>query len=79
MTYSETIVFRIKSICEQRNLSYYKLSEMSGLNLSTIDNIIRGETKNPRIMTLHKIAIGLNMTLGEFVNYKELNEFSFDE
>ena len=35
MTYSETIAFRIKSICEQRNLSYYKLLEMSGVNLST--------------------------------------------
>lgn len=79
MTYSETIIFRIKNICAQRGLSYYKLSEMSGINLSTIDNIIRGETKNPRIMTLHKIAIALNMTLSEFFDTKEFNEFSFDE
>jgi len=79
MTYAETIVFRIKTICNARGLSYYKLSEMSGVNLSTIDNIIRGETKNPRIMTLHKIAIALNMTLSEFLDFKEFNEFSFED
>lgn len=50
---------------------------MCGLNQSTIDNIVRGVTRNPRIQTLHHIAIGLNMTLAEFLDFEELNEYSF--
>lgn len=79
MTYSEIIVMRISMLCKQRGIAYNKLATMCGLNQSTIDNIVRGVTKDPRVQTLHHIAIGLNMTLAEFLNFKELNDFSFEE
>lgn len=63
MEYSEIIVWRIKSLCGKRRITYNKLASISGLKQSTVDNIVRGLTKNPRIMTLHKIANGLNMTI----------------
>ena len=77
--YSEIIVQRIKSLCRQRGISYNKLASMSGLNQSSFDNIIRGLTKDPRIKTLHHIAIAFNMTLAEFLDFPELNEVSFEE
>ena len=52
---------------------------MSNVKQSTLDNIMRGLTKNPRVMTLHKLAIAFNMTLSEFLDFSELNEYSFDE
>lgn len=52
---------------------------MSDVKQSTLDNIVRGETKNPRVKTLHKIAIAFNMTLSEFLDFEELNDFSFDD
>jgi transcriptional regulator with XRE-family HTH domain len=79
MTYSEIIVMRIKTLCRKRGLSFNKLANMSGLNQSTIDNIVRGITKDPRISTLHHIATGLNMTLSEFLDFDEMNDFSFDK
>lgn len=79
MTYSEIIVKRISSLCKQRGIAYNKLAAMCGLNQSTIDNIVRGITKDPRIQTLHHISIGLNMTLAEFLDFEELNAFSFDD
>ncbi len=79
MTYSEMIVMRISTLCKQRGIAYNKLAAMCGLNQSTIDNIVRGITKDPRIQTLHHIALGFNMTLAEFLDYRELNEYSFDE
>ena len=79
MTYSEIIVMRISTLCKQRGIVYNKLATMCGLNQSTIDNIVRGVTKDPRVQTLHHIAIGLNMTLAEFLDFKELNDYSFDE
>ena len=52
---------------------------MSDVKQSTLDNIVRGLTKNPRVKTLHKIALAFNMTLAEFLDFKELNEYAFDE
>ncbi|MPM81691.1 hypothetical protein SDC9_128748 [bioreactor metagenome] len=78
MTYSNMIVMRLSTLCKQRGIAYNKLATMCGLNQSTIDNIVRGVTKDPRVQTLHHIAIGLNMTLAEFLDFKELNDYSFD-
>lgn len=52
---------------------------MAGINQSTLDNIVRGLTKDPRTSTLHKVALAFNMTLAEFLDFKELNEYSFDD
>ncbi|MBC8528304.1 helix-turn-helix transcriptional regulator [Christensenellaceae bacterium NSJ-44] len=79
MTYSEIIIKRITALCKERQIAFNKLATMCGLNQSTIDNIVRGITKDPRITTLHHIALGLNMTLAEFLDFKDLNEYSFDD
>lgn len=52
---------------------------MSDVKQSTLDNIVRGLTKNPRVKTLHKIAIAFNMTLSEFLDFNELNDYSFED
>lgn len=50
MEYVTLISKRIRELCKQRgNISYYKLSEMSGVSTSTLENIIKGHTKNPGI------------------------------
>ena len=51
----------------------------SDVKQSTLDNIVRGLTKNPRVKTLHKIALAFNMTLAEFLDFDELNDYAFDE
>ena len=40
---------------------------------------MRGLTKNHRVKTLHKIALAFNMTLAEFLDFDELNDYAFDE
>ncbi len=40
---------------------------------------MRGITKNPGIVSLHKIANAFNMTLAEFLDFDELNEYSFED
>lgn len=66
-------------MCKERRIAINKLAAMSDVKQSTLDNIVRGLTKNPRVKTLHKIAIAFNMTLAEFLDYKELNDYSFDD
>ena len=79
MDYSELYVKRIRSLCKKRGIAINKLATMSGVKQSTLDNIVRGLTKNPRVKTLHQVAIGLNMTLAEFLDFEELNAYSFDD
>ena len=79
MEYSEIYVNRIKSLCKQRGIAINKLATMSGVNQSTLDNIVRGITKDPRAKTLHKVAIAFNMTLAEFLDFDELNDYSFED
>lgn len=79
MDYSEIYVQRIRQLCKKRGLSINKLAYMSDVKQSTLDNIVRGITKNPGVKTLHKIATTFNMTLAEFLDFKELNNYSFDD
>lgn len=79
MKYSDIYVARIRNLCRERKIAINKLATMSDVKQSTLDNIVRGLTKNPRVKTLHKIALAFNMTLAEFLDFKELNDYAFDE
>jgi len=77
--YSEIYVKRIRQLCQKRGIAINKLASMSNVKQSTLDNIVRGITKNPRIKTLHKIALAFNMTVAEFLDFDELNDYSFED
>ena len=79
MNYSDIYVKRIRELCAQRGIAINKLATMSDVKQSTLDNIVRGLTKNPGVKTMHKIAIAFNMTLSEFLDFKELNDYSFED
>lgn len=79
MQYYDIYALRIKELCKMNNITINRLATLSGLKQSTIDNIIHGKSKNPKIHTLHKIAITFNMTLSEFLNFPELNEYPIDD
>ena len=36
------------------------------------------KTNSPGIVTLHMVAIAFNMTLAEFLDFDELNDYSFE-
>jgi len=79
MEYVTILAHRIRTLCTARGISINKLATMSDVRQSTLDNIMRGVSKNPGIKTLHKLANALNLTVAEFLNFEELNEFSFDD
>ena len=79
MQYAELYALRIKQLCAKQGITINRLATISGLKQSTVDNIIRGTSKNPKARTLHKIAVAFNMTLSEFLNFPELNEYPIDE
>lgn len=77
--YAQIIVNRIVSLCKARGISINKLAEMSGVSQSTIDNLVNRKTFNPKIRTLHRIALAFSMTIAEFLDFPALNDYSFDD
>ncbi|MCI6005691.1 MAG: helix-turn-helix transcriptional regulator [Blautia sp.] len=57
---------RIKTLCEEKNMSYYSLSYRSTVPITTIMNIVHCTTKNPGIFTIVKLCDGLGVTIQEF-------------
>ena len=74
MTYSDAIIKRLTDLCVERGITTNKLATLSGITQSTLNSMMRGETKNPKLKTLRKIAMGFNMTVSEFLDFPEMNE-----
>ena len=79
MTYSDAIIKRLTQLCTDKNITVNKLATLSGITQSTVDNLIKGKTKNPKLKTLHKLAVGLDMTVSELLNFPEMNETIFED
>lgn len=79
MKYADLYINRIQSLCRERGITIYQLHQMSAVSQSTLSNILCGHSQNQKVMTLHKIALAFGLTLSEFVDFKELNEYSFEE
>lgn len=79
ITYSEVVSKRINQICKDKHITLNKLADLSGLRQSTLDNIVKGNTKNPTLRTLHRIAVGLNITVSELLNFDAMNDSVFED
>lgn len=79
MTYSDVIKNRISALIKERNITINKLATLSGLTQSTLEDIMNGRTKNPKLKTLHRIAIGLDMKISELLDFPEMNDTKFDD
>ena len=79
MTYSKVITKRILTLCNERKITVNKLATLSGMKQSTLDNIIKGNTKSPGLRTLHRISQGFEMTLSELLDFPEMNETLLDD
>lgn len=79
MTYSDAVIKRLTELCAERNITVNKLASLSGITQFTVDNLIKGKTRNPKLKTLHKLAVGLNMTVSELLDFPEMNEVAFED
>ncbi len=79
MTYSDAIAKRLRFLCKENNITPNKLATLSGITQSTIEDIMSGRTKNPKLKTLHKLAVGLNMTVSQLLDFPEMNGTLFED
>ena len=79
MTYSDAVIRRLTALCAERDITVNKLATLSGITQSTVDNLMKDKTRNPKLKTLHKLAIGLDMTVSELLDFPEMNEIAFED
>ena len=63
----------------RQGLTTNRLATLAGLRQSTVENILRGADKKPKALALHRLASVFGMTLSEFQDFPELNEYPIDE
>lgn len=66
MTIGEAVQQRIIQLCQERDITINKLSGMSGVTQSTVNNIVSGRNNSTTVSTIKKLCDGLGITIEEF-------------
>lgn len=74
MTVGMAVRERILHLCEERGLSVNKLSTISGVTQSTVNNITSGRNNSATVATVKKLCDGLGITLCEFFSAPEFDD-----
>ncbi len=68
MNIGEAVKLRILDLCQEKGITINKLSTISGITQSTINNIVSGRNNSTTVSTVKKICDGLEITIIEFFN-----------
>lgn len=71
MRIGEAVRVRILELCQERDLSVNKLSNISGVTQSTVNNIVSGRNRSATISTLKKLCDGFGITIQEFFDAEQ--------
>lgn len=77
MTIGEAARKRILELCDERGITPNKLSIISGITQSTLNNIISGRNNSATLSTLKKLCDGLEISIIEFFDapiFKDLEQ-----
>lgn len=62
----EAVRQRILELCREKNISVNKLSSMSGVTQSTVNNIVSGRNHSATVSTIKKLCDGLGISIEDF-------------
>ena len=77
MNIGEAVKERILELCKERDITVNKLSNISGVTQSTVNNIISGRNNSATISTIKKLCDGLGITIEDFFKselFKDLEQ-----
>ena len=66
MTIGEAVRQRIIQLCQERNITVNKLSGISGVTQSTVNNIVSGRNNSTTVSTIKKLCDGLDISIRQF-------------
>lgn len=77
MNIGDAVRQRILELCDKYDISVNKLSNISGVTQSTVNNIVSGRNNSATISTVKKLCDGLGITIEEFFSsevFRELDQ-----
>lgn len=66
MRLTKAVSEKINKILIEKDITINKLASISCLTQSTVDSLVNGKSKNPKILTIVRLCDGLGITLSEF-------------
>lgn len=66
MNISDAVANRIVELCNERKITVNKLSTISGVTQSTVNDIVNHRSRNIGIVTIKKLCDGLSITITDF-------------
>ena len=66
MAVGEALRLRILELCDEQNISVNRLSNISGVTQSTVNNIVSGRNNSATVATVKKLCDGLGITIEAF-------------
>ena len=71
MGISNAVAQRIIDLCLERDITVNKLSTLSAVTQSTVNDIVNHKAKNVGIITLKKLCDGLDISITDFFDTPE--------
>jgi len=66
LTIGEAVKERILELCHEHDISVNKLSNISGVTQSTVNNIVSGRNNSTTVSTIKKLCDGLEISVIDF-------------
>lgn len=66
MTIGDAVKARVLELCRDKGLTINRLSIVSGITQSTVNNFVSGRNHSITLSTLKKLCDGLDITVPEF-------------
>ena len=77
-TLNDVVVERLCKFLGERDLTQYKLAQLSGVPFPTIKSIMQKRTKGISLKTIIMLASGLGMSPSEFINDSSFSAENLD-
>ena len=74
MTIGEAVRLRIIQLSQEHDISINKLSSISGVTQSTVNNIVSGRNHSTTVSTIQKLCDGLGITICDFFKSDLFND-----
>ena len=69
MTLQEAIKIRVLDLCKKNKININGLAMLSGMPQSTVNSLIDGSSQNPKMLTILRICLGLDIELKDFFDH----------
>ena len=79
MKLNDSIVQRIKELCEEKEINICNASLKGGMSPALIYDLFKGRTKYAKVITIKRFCEGAGITLSEFFDRDYFNEMEEDE